>query len=181
MKFIQTKIAGAYEIQLTAHKDARGRFKRHYCEREFSDAGLPAHFVQMNHSITVGRGTVRGLHYQVPPATEDKLVSCTVGRAFDVAVDVRSGSPTFLAWTAIELDEERMFYIPKGCAHGFQALTNELHLVYMHSNPYMPEFERGLLFDDPAINIDWPIAAKNVSDRDCSYSPIDSSFEGVKI
>lgn len=181
MDFVSTEIAGLFKVRLKAHKDLRGRFKRHYCEREFADAGLATHFVQMNHSITLGRGTVRGLHYQAPPASEDKLVSCTLGRVFDVAVDVRRESPTFLAWAAAELDEEHMFYIPKGCAHGFQALTEEVHLVYLHSSVYDAEFEQGLLHDDPSINIDWPLPGQKLSDRDRSYISINSSFKGVSL
>ena len=133
MEIIATAIKGLHEIRLEVIGDARGRFKRHFCEKAFAEAGLETRFVQMNHAVTLGRGTIRGMHYQRPPAEEVKLVSCTYGRVFDVAVDLRPESATYRSWAALELDESVAYYIPKGCAHGFQALTDEAHLVYLHS------------------------------------------------
>ncbi len=179
MDILPTKIPGAYEIRLKVIGDERGRFKRHYCERAFAEAGLATGFVQMNHSITLGRGTVRGCHYQLPPASEDKLVSCTLGRVFDVAVDLRRDSPAYLRWLGLELDESVAYYIPKGCAHGFQTLTEEAHLVYLHSAFYDPERERGVRFDDPAIGISWPLPPASVSARDGAFSPLNDAFEGL--
>jgi dTDP-4-dehydrorhamnose 3,5-epimerase len=179
MQFEPTSVEGCYRIRLPSHADARGRFKRRFCRREFAAAGLETDFVQMNHSITLGSGTLRGMHYQEPPAAETKLVSCTFGRAFDVAVDLRAGSSTFLQWEAIELDESTMFYIPEGCAHGFQALSDEVHLVYLHSRFFQPEAERGLRFDDPAVGIEWPLPIGLMSDRDRSFPALTSSFQGV--
>ena len=121
------------------------------------------------------------MHFQRPPAAEAKLVSCPVGRAFDVAVDLRRNSPTFLKWAAIEIDETTSFYIPQGCAHGFQALTDEVHLIYQHSAYYAPEAEGGVRFDDPAIGIAWPLPVGTMSDRDRSFDLIDQSFEGVTL
>lgn len=121
------------------------------------------------------------MHFQRPPHAEAKLVSCPVGRAFDVAVDLRRGSDTFLQWAAVELDEATSFYIPEGCAHGFQALTDEVHLIYQHSAYYAPQVEGGVLFDDPAIGIDWPLAFGTISDRDRSFAAIESSFEGLAL
>ena len=181
MKILPTRIAGVHEIRLDVIGDARGRFKRQYCERIFAEAGLATRFVQVNHSITVGAGTVRGLHYQLPPSAEDKLVSCTYGRVFDVTVDLRTGSSTFGQWLALELDEAVAFYIPKGCAHGFQTLTEEAHLVYLHSAYYDPDRERGLRYDDPEVGIAWPLPARNVSARDAGLSCLAPEFEGLSL
>lgn len=181
MEFIPIEIAGAFEVRHQVGGDARGRFKRQFCEREFAEAGLNSTWAQVNHSVTMGKGTVRGLHYQAPPEAEVKLVSCPVGRAFDVAVDLRAGSPTFLHWAAVTIDETTSFYIPRGCAHGFQALTDEVHLIYMHSAIYAPHSEGGLRADDPALAIGWPLPIANLSDRDRSFSLVTPAFEGVRL
>lgn len=181
MEFVPTSIAGLFEIRHDVRSDERGRFKRQYCEQEFAAAGLNTRWVQVNHSVTLGRGSIRGMHFQRPAAAEAKLVSCPVGRAFDVAVDLRQGSATFLKWAAIEIDDATSFYIPEGCAHGFQALTDEVHLIYQHSRAYLPSAEGGLRFDDPAIAIDWPLPAGTVSDRDRSFALINDSFEGIAL
>ncbi|MEA3015143.1 MAG: dTDP-4-dehydrorhamnose 3,5-epimerase [Sphingomonadales bacterium] len=169
MEIIATAIKGLHEIRLKVIGDARGRFKRHFCERAFAEAGLETRFVQMNHAVTLGRGTIRGMHYQLAPAEEVKLVSCTYGRVFDVAVDLRPGSPTYRCWAALELDESVAYYIPKGCAHGFQALSEEAHLVYLHSAFYAPGAEAGVRHDDPAIRIAWPLPPANLSARDQNF------------
>jgi dTDP-4-dehydrorhamnose 3,5-epimerase len=179
MEFIPTAIAGAVEIRHEVRSDARGRFKRQYCEREFTAAGLNTGWVQVNHSVTLGRGSIRGMHYQRQPWAEAKLVSCPVGRAFDVVVDLRKDSETFLKWAGVEIDETTSFYIPEGCAHGFQALTDEVHLTYLHSAFYAPEAEGGVRFDDPAIGIGWPLPIGSVSDRDRSFAVIEPGYEGV--
>lgn len=181
MRFHPTAIAGVVRIDYDVRGDDRGRFKRHFCAREFEDEGLPTRFVQMNHSITVGRGSVRGMHYQRPPYAEDKLVSCTLGRVLDVALDLRAGSPTFLRWTAAELDEGSALFIPKGCAHGFQLLSDEAHLVYLHNEYYTPAMEDGVRSDDPAVAIDWPLPPVNRSDRDLGFAPLTEDFEGLTL
>lgn len=181
MQFVPTSIAGAFEVRHDVRGDERGRFKRQYCEQEFAAAGLATRWVQVNHSITLGKGTVRGMHFQRPPSAEAKLVSCPVGRAFDVAVDLRHGSDTFLQWAAVEIDEATSFYIPEGCAHGFQALTDELHLIYQHSAAYVPDAEGGVRYDDPAIGIAWPLSFGTVSDRDRSFKLIGRDFEGIQL
>lgn len=180
MEFVPTEIAGAFEVRHDVRADARGRFRRQYCEREFADAGLNTRWVQVNHSVTLGKGSVRGMHFQRPPKAEAKLVSCTVGRAFDVVVDLRSGSETFLRWTAVEIDQATSLYIPEGCAHGFQALTDEVQLIYLHSSYYAPELEGGVRFDDPAIGIDWPLPVGTISDRDRSFPLVGDNFEGFQ-
>lgn len=179
MEIVSTAIAGVFEIRLDVRADKRGRFKRHYCEKTFAEAGLMTRVVQVNHSITLGRGSLRGLHFQRPPYMEDKLVSCTLGRVFDVAVDLRRGSPTFLRWAAVELDESTAFHIPKGCAHGFQALSEEAHLVYLHSEYYAGAAEGGIRYDDPAIGIAWPLEPSNLSDRDLSFAAVTEEFESL--
>ena len=179
MEFVATAIAGVFAVRHDVRADARGRFKRQYCEADFAAAGLIAHWVQVNHSVTVGRGAIRGLHYQRPPHAEAKLVSCPAGRAFDVAVDLRQGSATFLKWVAVEIDEATSVYLPVGCAHGFQALSDEVHLIYQHSAAYAPEAEGGIRFDDPAVGIAWPLRVGEVSERDRSFPPLDDGFTGL--
>jgi dTDP-4-dehydrorhamnose 3,5-epimerase len=181
MEFVPTHIPGAFEVRHDVFSDERGRFRRQYCEREFAAAGLTTHWVQVNQSVTLGAGSIRGMHFQNPPAAEAKFVGCTLGQAYDVAVDLRRGSPTFLKWVAVEIDESRSFYIPEGCAHGFQALSDEVHLTYLHSADYAPEAEDGIRFDDPAISIRWPLAPGTISDRDRSFALIDQHFEGVTL
>jgi len=179
MEFIATAIVGAFEVRHDIRSDDRGWFKRQYCEREFAAAGFNTHWVQVNHSVTRGLGSIRGLHFQRPPHVEAKLVGCPVGLAFDCAVDLRPRSATFLRWAAVEIDEARSFYIPEGCAHGFQALAEEVHLIYLHSGYYASDAEGGLRFDDPAIGIAWPLSVGTISDRDRAFPLIDDGFEGV--
>ena len=181
MEFVSTGIPGALEVRHRVFRDNRGSFRRLFCASEFAGAGLPADFVQANHSVTVGAGSLRGLHFQYPPAAEDKFVTCTAGRAFDVALDLRRRSPTFLRWAAVEIDPSTGFFIPKGCAHGFQALTDEVHFVYMSTRAYAPADESGSRFDDPAVAIDWPLPIANLSERDGSFALLNEAFEGLAI
>ena len=181
MRFDVTEIPGVFAIRHDLISDARGKFERLYCEREFSAAGLNTRWVQANHSVTRGRGAIRGMHFQRPPAAEIKLVSCPVGQAFDVVVDLRSGSPNFLKWVAVEIDEATSVYIPEGCAHGFQALTEDVHLIYQHSAYYTPGTEGGLRFDDPEVGIEWPLPVGTMSDRDRSFGMIQHGFEGIPL
>lgn len=181
MRFEPTAISGVIIVRHDARRDERGRFSRLYCAREFTAAGLNCDWLQSNHSATLGAGSIRGMHFQRPPRAEIKLVSCTAGRAYDVAVDLRSGSPTYLKWTAVEIDEETSLYIPQGCAHGFQTLTEEVHLIYQHSDYYAPEAEGGVRFDDPDLAIRWPLAIATVSDRDRSLPLIGGSFESIAL
>lgn len=178
----RTPLDGLFEIRSTPVGDSRGKFTRLFCERELADVRPGLHFTQINLSETHGLGTVRGMHYQRPPAAEAKLIRCLRGRAFDVAVDVRNGSATFLHWHAIELSEDssNAIFIPEGFAHGFQTLTDEVHLLYMHTAPWTPACEAGLPHDDPRVAITWPSEVTAISDRDCSYARIDDSFVGVR-
>lgn len=181
MNLHSTPLVGLYEIQHIPVADVRGRFTRLFCEQELLPLRSNLHFTQINLSETRGRGTVRGLHYQIPPAAEAKLIHCLRGRAFDVAVDLRKGSPTFLQWHAVELAEgnDRAIFIPEGFAHGFQALTDEVHLLYMHTASWTPACEAGLRHDDARLAIAWPQPVTTLSDRDRSYAPIDDAFGGV--
>lgn len=178
-----TSIDGLYELQTTPLGDNRGRFTRIFCERELTSIRPGLHFTQINLSETRGMGALRGLHYQTPPAAEAKLIRCLRGRVFDVAVDLRADSATFLRWHALELaeDNDREILIPEGFAHGFQALTDEVQLLYMHTASWTPTCEAGLRYDDPRLAIAWPRMATTISERDLSHALIDAAFTGMQL
>lgn len=182
MKISPTPLAGLHIIQHTPNADARGTFTRLFCEQELAPIRRGLHFTQINLSQTQGRGSLRGLHYQVPPAAEAKIIRCLHGRVYDVAVDLRAGSPTFLHWHGVELSDanDMAFFVPEGFAHGFQTLTDAAHLLYMHTAPWTPECEAGLRFNDPRLAIHWPLPITEVSTRDRNHVLIDSGFHGVK-
>jgi len=183
MKVHQTSLPDLYEIETSPHLDQRGRFTRIFCEQELAAIRPRLHFPQINVSETRHRGTLRGMHYQSPPAAEAKLIRCLRGRVFDVAVDLRAGSPTFLNWHAVELseDNERAIFIPEGFAHGFQALTDDVQLLYMHTTPWSPGTESGLRHDDPSLAIVWPLPVLQLSERDRQFAPITPAFCGVEL
>jgi dTDP-4-dehydrorhamnose 3,5-epimerase len=181
MSFLTTPLAGLIEIVTTPMADDRGSFSRIFCDDEFSAVRPGVHFTQANLSRTTQRGTVRGMHFQRPPRAEAKLIRCVRGRVFDVAVDVRIDSPTYLSWHAIELsdDNNRMIFIPEGFAHGFQTLTDEADLLYMHTASWAAGHEGQLHFDDPTVGIAWPLPPSLVSDRDQGAPRVGHGFEGV--
>jgi dTDP-4-dehydrorhamnose 3,5-epimerase len=181
MHFEPTPIPGAFTIGLSPFIDDRGAFSRLYCENELGMIGLTRPVVQVNHSVTKEKGTVRGIHFQYPPNAEIKIIRCLRGKVFDILVDLRTGSPTFLKWHAVELSPGayNMIYIPEGCAHGFQTLETDSELLYFHSAFYTKDGEGGIRYDDPRISIDWPLSAKNVSPKDMSYPLLDDSFTGA--
>ena len=183
MQFLDTDLAGLMWVTLDVRQDARGAFARLFCQREMASAGLPTGFVQVNHSHTARRGSVRGLHFQHPPATETKVIRCIRGAVWDVAVDLRAGSPTFLQWRAFELraDAPRMVVIPDGFAHGFQTLTDDAELLYFHSAFYAPEHEGGFHAQDGTLGIDWPLPIAQQSDRDQQLPSIPAGFEGLAV
>jgi len=183
MKFIEAPIAGAYVIELEPFQDERGLFARTFCQQEFSKIGFHRQIVQINHSLTRQKGTIRGIHYQLPPASEIKIIRCIQGIVFDVMVDIRAGSPTFKQWYGVELSKEnmRMVYIPEGLAHGFQTLTDNAELIYHHSALYNPTHEHGLRFDDPALTISWPLPIGDISPKDQSCPLIDKNFKGIEL
>lgn len=175
MIFHQTELAGAYVIELEPHRDERGFFARSFCAEEFAAHGLTAHWAQSNVSFNEHEGTMRGMHWQVAPHQEVKLVRCTAGGIFDVVVDVRPASPTLGRWIGVQLDAEnrRMLYIPGGFAHGFLTTADDTEVFYEMSSPHVPEAARGFRFDDAAIGIEWPGDVRVVSERDRSYAALD--------
>ena len=168
MKFTKTNIKGVYVITLELRNDTRGSFTRNFCKKEFTEAGINIDIVQINRSLTREKGTIRGLHYQRYPKSEDKIVQCLKGSIFDVAVDLRKNSPTYGKWVGETLSEDnnKMLLIPKGFAHGFQALENEVVVQYFVSQYYSPDYEKGLRWNDPLLNIQWPIKNAKLSDKD---------------
>jgi dTDP-4-dehydrorhamnose 3,5-epimerase len=171
MKFQKLHIPQAMVIDPEPRKDTRGMLARAFCAREMAEHGLQTTFVQTNITYNYVKGTVRGLHWQVLPMGECKLVRCTRGAVYDVLVDMRPDSPTYLQHFAVELTEHnrRMLYVPEMCAHGYQALTDDAEVTYMVSGYYSPESERGILYNDPAIGIEWPLPATVVSEKDQSW------------
>jgi dTDP-4-dehydrorhamnose 3,5-epimerase len=161
VKFTELELAGAYVIEIQPHSDERGFFARTFCVDEFHKIGLETRFVQSSVSYNVRRGTVRGMHYQVAPNEEAKVVRCTSGSIFDVIVDVRPVSPTYRRWESIELTAEnhRMLYIPAGMAHGFQTLEDDTEVQYEISTRYFPHSARGFRWSDPSVGISWPISS----------------------
>jgi len=180
--FIPTPIYGVYRIDSKPITDQRGFFSRFFCAKEFEEIGLIQPIVQINHTLTNKKGTIRGIHFQRQPYLESKIVTCLQGVVFDVVVDVRIGSPTYLQWHAEILSDEnrRSLYIPSGCAHGFQTLLEDCHLFYLHSEFYMPEAEGALNAMDPKLGIKWPHQVTVISERDCGHPMLDDTFKGVK-
>ena len=176
MRFIETTLAGITLIEPDPHEDDRGRFMRAWCAREFALHGLAFLPVQANMGLSARKGTVRGMHFQESPALEAKLVRCTRGAIFDVAIDLRPGSPSYGQWYGAELSAEngRMLYVPERCAHGYQTLEEGTEMYYMTSQFYAPNTVRGVRFDDPAFGIQWPLAATVVSEQDRSWPLVES-------
>lgn len=181
MIFQPTPLAGAYTIDLEKRGDDRGFFARVFCQREFSDHGLESQFVQVNNSLSGKKGTLRGMHYQLPPFSEVKVLRCIKGSLFDVIVDLRPDSPTFKKWFGAELTAEnrRMMYVPRGFAHGLITLEDSTEVLYLVSAFYSQENERGLRFDDPTIGIHWPMTPMEVSAKDRTWPDLDEEFHGL--
>ncbi len=171
MTFIETKLTGAFLVELDKKEDDRGFFARAYCAREFSQHGLRPQVVQANMSYNNKSGTVRGMHYQVPPASEPKFIRCIRGAIWDVIIDMRPDSPTYLQYVGVELsaDNRMAIFVPDMFAHGNQALTDGAELLYLVGEFYTPGCERGVRFDDPEIGIQWPIPVTVISDKDASW------------
>lgn len=183
MIFSKTPLTGAYVVTISPRGDNRGWFARTFCQHEFAQIGHTDSWVQMNHSVTLQKGAIRGMHFQHQPHAEIKLVRCIAGRVFDVIVDLRLESPTLGQWFGAELSVEngQMMYIPKGFAHGFQTLTSDCQLLYCHSNFYEPQSEGAVRFDDPRIGIQWPLPVTDLSTRDASHPLLDDRFTGLTI
>lgn len=180
LTFQKLPLSGAYTISLSPFSDNRGWFSRVYCEKEFGEID-DVKWVQINHSFTAGKGTIRGMHFQYPPHSEVKLVRCISGSIFDVIVDLRKNSSTFLHWFGVELSAQnrKMIYIPEGFAHGFQSLKDNSELIYHHTEYYNPKYEAGIKFDEPVLDIKWPLPLSFVSERDQNHEYLDKSFKGL--
>ena len=181
MNILPTAVPDVFVVETSPNSDARGAFVRLYCEDALQALIANRRIVQINQSRTATVGAVRGLHFQNPPHAEMKLVRCLKGRVWDVAVDLRQGSPTFLHWHGEELTPAnlRMIVIPEGFAHGFQVLEPDSEVLYLHTAFYAPGAEAGLRYDDPALGIAWPLAATELSVRDAGHPLIKASFWGV--
>lgn len=183
MKFSSTSIAGVAVVETKPFTDQRGAFARLFCADELEPLLGPRKILQINYSRTSAAGAVRGMHLQKAPQAEMKFVRCLRGRIWDVAVDLRAGSPSFLHWHAEELDagSMRMLAIPEGCAHGFQALEPDTELLYLHTAFYTPAVEAGIRFDDPRIGIRWPLPVTDLSTRDQQHPLLADNFAGIAL
>jgi len=178
-----TPLEGLMVIHRKPITDERGFLSRFYCAGAFRRIGLEKPIIQINHTLTWKRGTVRGLHFQCPPYAEWKIVSCLRGEVFDVAVDIRKDSPTFLHWHSeiLTAGNQKSFSIPEGFAHGFQTLTDDCELLYFHTAAFEPDAEGSLNVNDPRIGISWPVVMTDMSDRDRSHPFIDFDYQGVSL
>lgn len=178
-----TTLLGMAIVDATPFVDHRGAFTRFFCERELGGVIGDRHIVQINHSRTAMAGAVRGLHYQRPPNAEIKLIRCVRGRVWDVAVDLRRGSPTFLRWHGEELSGEnsRMVIVPEGFAHGYQALEDESELIYCSTAFYEPAAEGGVSCKDPRVTITWPLPVADLSTKDANHPPLQADFAGIAL
>ncbi len=180
MKFYQTPL-DAYVIEPDPFADHRGKFSRIFCRKELEQIGFQKEIVQINHSMTVQKGAVRGMHFQKPPKAEIKFVRCIRGAVFDVVIDLRYDSPTMLQWHGEVLSAEnmKMMYVPEGFAHGFQTLKENSELLYFHTEFYSPEYEGGVLYNDPEINISWPMAITDISEKDQRHPLLSKDMKGI--
>ena len=183
MKFTELTLKDAYTIEPKSIKDERGAFARIFCKNEFSKIGSSNDIFQINHSLTRKKGTVRGMHFQYSPKAEIKMVKCIRGLVWDVIVDLRKGSKTFLKWQGVTLSAENglMIYIPKGFAHGFQTVEPNCELLYFHTECYSPEFEGAVRHDDPMVGIQWQLDVTEISERDMSFPLLPNDYEGIEI
>lgn len=181
MIFAETDLAGAFIIDLEQLEDERGFFARAWCQSEFSEHGLQTRVVQCNLSYNRRRGTLRGMHFQVAPSEEAKLIRCTRGAFYDVIIDIRPHSPTYMKWVGVELtaDNRRMLYVPEGFAHGYQTLQDDTEAFYQVSEFYTPEAERGIRWNDPRFGIQWPpVGERIISEKDANWQDFSLSRGG---
>lgn len=179
--FVPTPIDGLIVVRRQRLEDHRGFFSRFYCADEFAKVGVAKPIAQINHTFTRSRGAVRGMHFQRPPHAETKLVSCLQGEVFDVAIDLRKHSPTYLQWhsTILSAKNQNSLLIPDGFAHGFQTLTEDCELLYLHTAAHNPSAEDALNANDPMLNINWPLNVTEMSDRDRTHPLLTAEFEGI--
>ena len=182
MLFTETELQGAFVIDLQPHKDERGFFAREFCQKEFEDHGLKPVVAQANLAFNVKAGTVRGMHFQFPPAAETKLVRCVRGAILDIIVDLRPESPTYLKHITVELNEDnwRALYVPERFAHGYQALKDNTVTSYHVGAFYAPETEGGLLHDDPSLGLKWPLPVSVISQKDRAFEPYTTVEQGLR-
>lgn len=183
MKFIDTIFEGLWVIEPEIRSDSRGFLTRLFCKNEFSRINFNEEFVQENLTLTKEKGALRGFHYQSPPFAEKKLVRCISGKVFDIVIDIRKNSHTFLKNFSLELDSEKlnMILIPEGFAHGFQTLADNCLVLYLHSNFYNAKYERGIRYNEPKINISLPLTIKEISERDNNHPYLAKEFEGITL
>jgi dTDP-4-dehydrorhamnose 3,5-epimerase len=177
MTLTETTVAGAFLLEYPRFSDSRGYFQRVWCEATMREQGLSTRISQVNTSANEKAGTLRGLHLQSAPEEEVKIVQCLKGSVFEVLVDLRAGSATYLNWFGVVLEEldPRQLYVPEGCAHGYQALVDGTVVQYSASSPYSPQLEQGIRWDDPVIGVDWPMEPVNVTDKDSSWPLLERS------
>jgi dTDP-4-dehydrorhamnose 3,5-epimerase len=180
MQFTETQLKGAFIVDLEQRQDHRGFFARTFCATEFEAHNLLPTVAQCNLSFNYKKGTIRGMHYQIAPATETKLVRCTQGAIYDVIIDMRPNSPTYLSHIGVELTAEnrRALYVPEMFAHGYQALTDGAEVGYQVGSVYTPGYERGLRYNDPAFDIEWPLSVSEISEKDANWPLL---FESVSV
>jgi dTDP-4-dehydrorhamnose 3,5-epimerase len=180
---IELGLSGLKVIERQRLSDPRGYLSRLFCRNELGAAGWMKPIAQINHTRTIQKGSIRGIHLQYPPHTEMKLVTCIRGKVWDVAVDLRANSPTFMKWEAqiLSAENSKSLLIPEGFGHGFQTMQNDSELLYLHTEDYAPEAEVGLRFDDPSLSIDWPIRVENISIRDASHPFLTKEFKGIDL
>ncbi|MFB2968450.1 dTDP-4-dehydrorhamnose 3,5-epimerase [Aerosakkonema sp. BLCC-F183] len=180
MQFTETQLQGAFLVDIEKISDRRGFFARIFCAKDFEERGLKPPIAQTNLSFNPKKGTLRGLHYQTPPVTEAKLIRCTKGAIYEVIVDMRPESPTYLSHIGVELTDEnrRALYVPEMFANGYQALTDEAEAIYQVSDFYTHGYERGLRYDDPLLNINWPLSVSEISAKDASWPFLESVLIG---
>jgi dTDP-4-dehydrorhamnose 3,5-epimerase len=180
--FNPTPLKGAYTVDLEKRGDDRGFFARVFCEKEFAAAGLETRFLQMNNSLSAKKGTLRGMHYQLAPSAEVKMVRCLRGSFYDAIVDLRPDSPSYCKWFGAELTAEnrRMMYVPRGFAHALLTLEENSEALYLASNFYVPDCERGLRWNDPKFGVEWPIEPAEISAKDAAWPDFDPEFHRVE-
>lgn len=183
MKFTETELQGAYLIDLEPRGDDRGFFARAWCHNEFAAMGLDTTVAQANIAFNKDKGTIRGMHWQIPPSAETKLVRCIRGAVYDVIVDIRKDSPTFLQWIGVELtaDNRRIILVPEGFAHGMQILADDSEVYYQVTEFYAPEAERGARYNDPAFGIEWPLPVGVQSEKDASWPDFDPEHAAISL
>lgn len=182
MLFTETKLKGSFIIDLEERHDHRGFFARTFCANEFEAHGLKPNVAQCNLSFNHKKGTLRGMHYQIAPACETKLIRCTQGAIYDVIIDMRPDSPTYLSHIGVELTAKnrRALYVPEMFAHGYQALTDEAEVVYQVGEFYTPGYERGLHYNDPILGIEWPLPVSVISEKDAAWSMLETFLVGTE-